>query len=1196
MGYSINGKVYTDHPLMDEMIYNLDIIMRGIVIKNEFRALQNETKESVEESAIYLSILNDTYNYNTFPFTKEMLTAFGYDSFKTIRYLSDRSLVPDRDKESLLDFCCQYYVDHYEEKNNYYRALMGLPNYDTGEDDYIYLDESYFSDPKHMEQIDLSKPIHEYDTFQISLLEMTGILDKVLDEHKESNRYKYLKYIGDRKIPLYKSRQAAKWDILFIPSVENLVDSRFKEIYTINRTTYLRRVYSYAYGRNEYSSYYEEMIIFMLLCQTYTDMITDIPEWYIRRDIFDIRSCQYFLESNGVEFYKEIPLKYQIGLVRRLNALIKYKSTYTNIWDILDIFACDQNTKVYRYYLYKKRKVDTKGGYIVSDNLKNMYELEFIKTEIGDTYDNSIKDNIFRIPYDDITYEDKYWDGEDTHDEVKRQHLEKDFMIESTKYMSIDMEVSMDDYNFQLVYFLGLLLDSNVDTNDIKISLPQISNKIQFRLSDLFILLYCLTAVFEGYELTISKPREFPTEPKPDYVDAYTYIDGGPAAHDDGLYPRTRNIVGGGSVINEKQRVNVNGSGRHYDPRWTVVDREDIYEWMRQYHPELWVDLTNRVNGFNMKADMKKVKKLVEMKHSTFFFERGFTLEELGADGFIAETDIDTIDQITKIYKENKRIRDNLIYNMSNCGSRDEYILYRYLYDYLFTTEYDLNIYRIANGEIAETFDEVLKYRNIILYEYYSKIIAESDPETKQDMIRSAMNDIINTLSYYLSDEALKDVFAFTGVASHDAILKYIHTIIDFFKSFKVYFLEPSVTYKLDDKNDNSTYIKDGFIEVMDDYEKDDRGFSADGALITELIYADDYVYQGNSHQEILDTWELLENIPGFDYMLDGGHAMDIFDCHVMDGGDANDIEDNEYIYLEGGDAFIDDYPSCIIVECGGSPYAEVVPSITIGAIPRERTIDGGISGDLLRNPYITLDGGREDLKHDFYNLDGGYAKQEDYYLTVDGKHINYKTEMHKLGKIPESFDIDGGWPSKHRWNYRGLSVQSVGNKIVAEIQITDVKTNLLEIDEEGGLLLRNDKFAMRDEMLVIQKDMDDSMYEFGNAFNEALSKILANQAPDNIDKKVDEVMDKKLETVKLVENIINTVNIDGSKEYTDKKVAELIEMFKNRKTYSISFGTIEEELAKQVADTLDVTDSETTEAIKSSIEDHKSGLGWGEE
>ena len=88
------------------------------------------------------------------------------------------------------------------------------------------------------------------------------------------------------------------------------------------------------------------IMILLILAQTFNDMIVDTPEWYIRRDIFDIRSVQYFLESYGVKFFKEIPLKYQIRIVKNLNKLIKYKSSNKNFADILEIFAA-KNTSIY---------------------------------------------------------------------------------------------------------------------------------------------------------------------------------------------------------------------------------------------------------------------------------------------------------------------------------------------------------------------------------------------------------------------------------------------------------------------------------------------------------------------------------------------------------------------------------------------------------------------------------------------------------------------------------------------------------------------------------------------------------------------------------------------------------------------------------------------------------------------------------
>ena len=42
--------------------------------------------------------------------------------------------------------------------------------------------------------------------------------------------------------------------------------------------------------------------------------------------------------------------------------------------------------------------------------------------------------------------------------------------------------------------------------------------------------------------------------------------------------------------------------------------------------------------------------------------------------------------------------------------------------------------------------DEILREKNYVIYKYYQTILNETDIETRKDMIRAAMNDIINTL------------------------------------------------------------------------------------------------------------------------------------------------------------------------------------------------------------------------------------------------------------------------------------------------------------------------------------------------------------------------------------------------------------------------------------------------------------------
>ena len=50
MAYNINGKVYTDHALMDEVVFHTKNILKDIVLKNQSKADEAETELSVELS------------------------------------------------------------------------------------------------------------------------------------------------------------------------------------------------------------------------------------------------------------------------------------------------------------------------------------------------------------------------------------------------------------------------------------------------------------------------------------------------------------------------------------------------------------------------------------------------------------------------------------------------------------------------------------------------------------------------------------------------------------------------------------------------------------------------------------------------------------------------------------------------------------------------------------------------------------------------------------------------------------------------------------------------------------------------------------------------------------------------------------------------------------------------------------------
>ena len=372
MAYYVNGKTYTDHPLMDEICYYCKLILKGIVIKNDVLAAQKETQNSITNAEMYF-IQHDNGNitFEQMYFTKEMLTAYGCTDAEIKAYLTDRNNINEEIRDDLTAFCNNWFRTNFEEENDYYRMLMGLPPYNTGEEYYIYLDESDIPSSYYTE-VDFTLPLHKQPESLINVIYNSDSINNIRNNYPGSN-YSYMLYLGDKSIDLYKARKAGKWEVLYIPNVYYLVENRFLELYSINRQLYINKSYQEFFA--ETGEYYDQMMIMVVLAQTFNDLVAEIPEWYIRRDIFDIRSCKYFLDANGVEFFKEIPLKYQIRIVKNLNKLIKYKSSTKNIEDILDIFD-SKGLTVYKYWLYKKFVYSTSvtpGDEDITDDLVYNY-------------------------------------------------------------------------------------------------------------------------------------------------------------------------------------------------------------------------------------------------------------------------------------------------------------------------------------------------------------------------------------------------------------------------------------------------------------------------------------------------------------------------------------------------------------------------------------------------------------------------------------------------------------------------------------------------------------------------------------------------------------------------------------------------------------------------------------------------------
>ena len=1426
---------------MDEIVYGCNTILSQIVLKDEDKANENETVNSVYDSEILLSIADGTIQLSFFPLTKQMLLAYGYSSHNANNYSGDWERIPENERESVLKFCSKYFTEHYVEENNYYRTLNGKPDFGTKEYD-IYLKYDMYPQKFDLAQsvnFNFDLPLHEYTNAQITTLKTLGIFDELYakyvtnNEFEEAKHYRYLNYLGTKKIDIIKARQANKWDIIYMPTTDYYISSRFKELFALNKAIYDRRTNQLAYSVE--SDHYEQMLMFMVLCQTFNDMIVDTPEWYIRRDVIDLRSVQYFLESYGVKFFSDIPIKFQRRIVKGLNKLIRYKSTLKNIHDIIEIFDVD-GVIIYKYYLLRKwvgtdfepevdpnihpspldpdlvawntliemdcgneelsdivintgdgngndlipwdddgtwdmnngeddpeiderdygyvedtespqgegddtitggmdfegsNQHDDDSGTMINlgdddqgneedeitdfniltvdeygfsafeydfndnegypiytwdfgnedgeviqetestekemeyyqhyvrkprDEYGNVYDLEFVKVPADESYDDYIRNPFYRVDYDTVVSVDKYWDGQDIHSLVKNEHKMKEFTVEGTKYLGLEYNIYMDQYLYHRNYYLGLLFNGHVNIDNINISVPQIDPTISFNLRNLLIFLYCCNGILSDQIIKINNPMANiakRNKPKPEFS-PYHYYDAGfpwtidpnpdPIPEEDvweltdvicefvdvdeidpneidefidfgfepNVYyddPKLQNWdfeyeliiedltydfndesvdivydfnLSYGDALDPEEYANAaelgydpndysdidfddqpddirdlmpsmepdpdlspydfnylalsdeelealfadnyyseKMDGHHVDDQFedyhVLVDggltrfssgitRSTFYDYIRTDQQHIFINLLGRIYGFNMSVDVEQIEKNIGFRHSKFGFKRGYTLEELGVQDFIVQREFDTIEDLYYVYDNNTACYKRLRSWFQNSSNRDERRVYDYVFYEMFTTKYDPEFYIMNDGEVAETYDEVLAKYDYTLYTVYEAIRSEQDKEKRIAEVRDIANAVIDTLTYYISGDNLKYVLTFADTNSLDSLLHYIYEVADFFKSWKVFFLDPRVNYIIGDSGmldedgnrlsgasspehlvtygDNIGEFKEKFWTV------ENRSLRDSFWIKTNYRVQDQRNDNPNYNGEVIDmaSHYFDHDILG-DKSFDGGNVMpNRAELVVLDGGGVDEESYAPFYQVNGGD---------------------------VGVNEDLYNLDGGAPSTMLHTKCIEIDGGEiTDIKNTYqpYLLPTDFGKEKFYRVDGGWANVRYITGNTSITEIDEGYspteeDVE---PEQYEWD--NMEVFDVGNEDGIDDQEQLAWDELAEFD--GGDEELTDTVDNTGDGIIQQYDPedDDGTWDY-NLEEEDTERILERDygyenGIDPVDEEIEEEID----------------------------------------------------------------------------------------
>lgn len=427
---------------------------KSFVFKNQELANSYETPESIELSNYYIACKNDTLPYI---------------------YKYDRKGFPeDLNEYNLMANGQQFYIEAYELNTTY----VG-------------------NDPNRFKQVRSS--VHNYNMHVVDPPYKGNIF--------EVNPY-YRGLYCEFGLDIVTTRSAKDYSLLYYDSTyvtANINVETFLDLYTKNREWFAQVMENKALTFDNKQRQFNCMFITLITIFAYMDADLQKQFSYDLLDQYDIRNALY---SFGITFLNDLPLEFQLRVLKNVRKLIKTKGT-DQLYKIIteDIFGGNL-AKIYKYYLYRDLGISNEdakkfnNGTLNYDTFKGLCEkanLFFIKVPY-DVYDvtkyihETPAEEIQTFPFNDIAGQDAYWDI-DHHgaDDVNKQLLYPDEKVKSkityrswieSKYIDINTEISSVPDVQGLILFFSML-------HETKYNFPVRSNTLKDPNMDLFGLFAC---------------------------------------------------------------------------------------------------------------------------------------------------------------------------------------------------------------------------------------------------------------------------------------------------------------------------------------------------------------------------------------------------------------------------------------------------------------------------------------------------------------------------------------------------------------------------------------------------------------------------------------------------------------------------------------------------------------------------------
>lgn len=494
-------------PLQD-LFADIKKILDFLEVKDLSAAMANETTESKNASEMWMNAMMGIDSYVTYRMYWDISMfqeVVPNAKIKNINFwMENPSLVPVDFRDNLLRRGREAFLNSYEEKNDYYRMLNGLPPIETKSSEFIYLTE-----PMRNQLHASEKPIHELSPLIQNNYMSTDEYRSVLEANPDKQ---YLKYLGLYKIDVFTARRAKDFEIIRYPSNRSDVNPNLINIFASLYADYREYVMTTLYN-NQLEGVYANYRTFMgVLIQSFVllQISNKAVEATNSRNFLDDSVLHIILSMHDIPRTLLMTNEVRRNLVINMLKLIREKGEDDVYYDLISILGY-QDIIVSKLMLMKGQKFDKDNNYrttlrdgkavtMLSDlDENNRVEVEpyFIQVDIQDKnpYDTITSGKAPIHNYHEIVDSDPtWWDLPDTQAILKNAN----YSIADSKYIMIEAVIHQMKYLFESIYFTRMILDNKIATDQFLIEIPEVFGTQMISIYDLMVFIISATCMNNG--------------------------------------------------------------------------------------------------------------------------------------------------------------------------------------------------------------------------------------------------------------------------------------------------------------------------------------------------------------------------------------------------------------------------------------------------------------------------------------------------------------------------------------------------------------------------------------------------------------------------------------------------------------------------------------------------------------------------